>query len=213
VEQPLQVAATSALSAGLLPAVLHHMNKHSPLNPHIHFRSAPPEDVVRAVLNGTVDVGASSLPLEHRGLHVHWIGQAFCVAELPTNDPACQQDVVSLSSLSGRRFITMANPYRLHGRLDQALMQQSTKAAGVIETNSSLNALSAVRAGLGVAVVEPITAYGALLPGVAIRPLDVDIPFFFGVVTPQSKLVPAVVQRLIDALAHVAGKLLPGYFA
>ena len=107
----------------------------------------------------------------------------------------------------------MANPYRLRGRLDQALMQQSTKAAGVIKTNSSLNALSAVRAGLGVAVVEPITAYGALLPGVAIRPLDADIPFFFGVVTPQSKLVPAVVQRLIDALAHVAGKLLPGYFA
>lgn len=210
-ERPLHVVATSALSAGLLPAALNHMNTHTPLNPHIQFRSASPEDVVRAVLCGRAQLGASSLPIEHRGLHVHWIGQAACVAALPADDPACRQDVVSLSSLSGRRFITMANPYRLRGRLDQALLKQNTKTAGIIETNSSLNALAAVRAGLGVGVVEPVTAYGALLPGVAIRPLDIDIPFLFGVVTPQSKPVPPAVKKLIDALVHAAGELLPGF--
>ncbi|MCL7118973.1 LysR family transcriptional regulator, partial [Escherichia coli] len=84
-----------------------------------------------------------------------------------------------MAELAGRRVITMANPYRLRRRLDAALGH----AAGAIETNSSVNALAAVRAGLGVSVLEPITAYGAPMAGVAIRPIDLDIPFFFGVIT------------------------------
>lgn len=205
--QPLLLAATSALAAGLVPDALKRIEPHANLAPRIELRSASPERVVHAVLSGAAQLGATSLPLEHRGLTVHWIGQAPCVVALPENDPAARHDVVPVAELAGRRVITMANPYRLRRRLDAALGH----AAGAIETNSSINALAAVRAGLGVSVLEPITAYGAPMAGVAIRPIDLDIPFFFGVITSQSQPLTPACQAMADALAQAAAQLLPGF--
>ncbi|MFY2836170.1 LysR family transcriptional regulator [Achromobacter xylosoxidans] len=205
--QPLLLAATSALAAGLVPDALKRIEPHANLAPRIELRSASPERVVHAVLSGAAQLGATSLPLEHRGLTVHWIGQAPCVVALPENDPAARHEVVPVAELAGRRVITMANPYRLRRRLDAALGH----AAGAIETNSSVNALAAVRAGLGVSVLEPITAYGAPMAGVAIRPIDLDIPFFFGVITSQSQPLTPACQAMADALAQAAAQLLPGF--
>ncbi|MGR6074492.1 LysR family transcriptional regulator [Achromobacter xylosoxidans] len=204
--QPLLLAATSALAAGLVPDALKRIEAQAG-NTRVQLRSASPERVVHAVLSGTAQLGATSLPLEHRGLTVHWIGQAPCVVALPENDPAARHDVVPVAELAGRRVITMANPYRLRRRLDAALGH----AAGAIETNSSINALAAVRAGLGVSVLEPITAYGAPMAGVAIRPIDLDIPFFFGVITSQSQPLTPACQAMADALAQAAAQLLPGF--
>ncbi|CAB3910779.1 hypothetical protein LMG26846_05001 [Achromobacter insuavis] len=205
--QPLLLAATSALAAGLVPDALKRIEPHANLAPRIELRSASPERVVHAVLSGAAQLGATSLPLEHRGLTVHWIGQAPCVVALPEHDPAARHEVVPVAELAGRRVITMANPYRLRRRLDAALGH----AAGAIETNSSVNALAAVRAGLGVSVLEPITAYGAPMAGVAIRPIDLDIPFFFGVITSQSQPLTPACQAMADALAQAAAQLLPGF--
>ncbi|AUZ18372.1 LysR family transcriptional regulator [Achromobacter xylosoxidans] len=205
--QPLLLAATSALAAGLVPDALKRIEPHANLAPRIELRSASPERVVHAVLSGAAQLGATSLPLEHRGLTVHWIGQAPCVVALPENDPAARHEVVPVAELAGRRVITMANPYRLRRRLDAALGH----AAGAIETNSSVNALAAVRAGLGVSVLEPITAYGAPMAGVAIRPIDLDIPFFFGVITSQSQPLTPACQAMADALAQAAAQLLPSF--
>ncbi|PNM89190.1 LysR family transcriptional regulator [Achromobacter xylosoxidans] len=205
--QPLLLAATSALAAGLVPDALKRIEPHANLAPRIELRSASPERVVHAVLSGTAQLGATSLPLEHRGLTVHWIGQAPCVVALPENDPAARHEVVPVAELAGRRVITMANPYRLRRRLDAALGH----AAGAIETNSSVNALAAVRAGLGVSVLEPITAYGAPMAGVAIRPIDLEIPFFFGVITSQSQPLTPACQAMADALAQAAAQLLPSF--
>lgn len=204
--QPLLLAATSALAAGLVPDALKRIEAQAG-NTRVQLRSASPERVVHAVLSGAAQLGATSLPLEHRGLTVHWIGQAPCVVALPENDPAARHDVVPVAELAGRRVITMANPYRLRRRLDAALGH----AAGAIETNSSVNALAAVRAGLGVSVLEPITAYGAPMAGVAIRPIDLDIPFFFGVITSQSQPLTPACQAMADALAQAAVQLLPGF--
>lgn len=207
--QPLLLAATSALAAGLVPAALKRIETQSGAA-RIQLRSASPERVVHAVLTGAAQLGATSLPLEHRGLTVHWIGQAPCVVALRDDDPAARHAVVPVAELTGRRLITMANPYRLRRRLDAALAN-NVQALGTIETNSSVNALAAVRAGLGVSVLEPITAYGAPMAGVAIRPIDLDIPFFFGVITPQSQTLTPACQAMAEALAEAAAALLPGF--
>lgn len=207
--QPLLMAATSALAAGLVPDALKRIETRIGAA-RVQLRSASPEQVVHAVLSGAAQLGATSLPLEHRGLTVHWIGQAPCVAALPEDDPVAQQAVVPVSALAGRRLITMANPFRLRRRLDAALAPNG-QMPGTLETNSSVNALAAVRAGLGVSVLEPITAYGAPMAGVAIRPIDLDIPFFFGVITPQSQTLTPACQAMADALAQAAVDLLPGF--
>jgi len=120
---------------------------------------------------------------------------------------------VPLAALAQRRIVTMSNPFRLRHRLDAELARAGRvpdRQAALIETNSSTSAQALVRAGLGVAVLEPLTAQGAPLAGLVVRPIDTDIPFFFGVVTPESRPLTASVQALADALLQAAAAL-PGF--
>jgi DNA-binding transcriptional LysR family regulator len=209
---PLLLAATSALAVGLLPQALRRVEQASAPVP-IRLRTAAPEQVLHAVLSGAVQLGVCSLPLAHRGLHVHWIGQLACVAVLPQGDPLAAHATVPLAALAQRRLITMSNPFRLRHRLDAELAQAGRlpdRRAALIETNSSINAQALVRAGLGVAVLEPLTAHGAPLAGLVVRPIDTDIPFFFGVITPQSPGPTTPVLALVDALLEAA-LALPGF--
>ena len=206
---PLLVAATSAMAVGLLPQALRQVEDSSGTTP-VHLRTASPEEVVHAVLSGAVQLGASSLPLEHQGLEVLWIGHAPCVAVLPVTDPLARRRTVPLARLAERRLVTMSNPFRLRRRLDDVLVRaglQPQHRHALIETNSSVNALALVRAGLGVAVLEPLTAHGALLEGLVVRPLDTDIPFFFGVITPQARAATAPVLALAETLLDAARQL------
>jgi len=211
--QAIVLAATSALAVGLVPAALRALEAQHGAAP-VQLRSASPEQVLEAVLSGAVQLGACSLPLEHRGLHVHWIGQLPCLAALPQDDPLAALERVPLAALAQRRLVTMSNPFRLRHRLDAHFSAQADHAdrarPALIETNSSVNALALVRAGLGVAVLEPLTCHGNPLHGVVLRPLDVDIPFFFGVVTPQARPINALLQALIDGLL-AAARALPDF--
>ncbi len=156
--EPMLLAATSALAVGLLPQALKQVEARSGATP-VQLRTAGPERVMQSVLNGEVQLGISSLPLEHRGLDVQWIGQLDCVAVLRRGDPLARLERVPLAALAARRLITMSNPYRLRHRLDAVLAEVGERpgdAHALIETNSSINAQALVRAGLGIAVLEPL---------------------------------------------------------
>ncbi|MCP3723064.1 LysR family transcriptional regulator [Paraburkholderia sp. CNPSo 3272] len=208
--RPLRIAATSALAAGLVPVALARTDLAATAQT-IQLRSIPPEQVVHDVLTGAADIGVASLPLEHRGVVVHWIGQSACVAALRDDDPLARCERLPITACEGRRIVTMQNPYRLRRRLDHAFAQADVSPAGLIETNSSMNALTAVRAGLGISVLEPVTAYGMPLAGVAIRPIDADIPYFFGVISRDAIALPPSAVTLIDALAEAARTVLPDF--
>lgn len=201
----LRLAATPALSANLIPQAL--MAIEDQVRPsHVSIQSLPPERVVHAILTGAAQLGVTSLPFEQDALTTHWLGQAPCMALVAEHDPLAAEPVIRASMLSGRRLISVSNPYRLRRQLDGVL-----KSTSFLETNSSINVVTAVRAGLGVAVMEPVTAYGLTLPGVVIRPLDVDIQFGFGVISARSTLHTAELQQLTEALRQAAIALLPAF--
>ncbi len=208
---PVSIAAIPALAAGLVPAALAQLGDALP--GEVQLQSAAAEIVVESVLSGRADVGLTSLPFDHPGLETHWIGEAPCVAVLAASDPLAAGATVALASLAGRRLLTMANPFRLRRRVMEALDGLGITPAACIATNASLNAAMLARAGLGVAVVEPATAYGVVLDGVVVRPLDVAIPFQWGVVTPAGQPPAPLVVALIGALRDVAAGMLPGFRA
>ncbi|MDB5897140.1 MAG: LysR family transcriptional regulator [Ramlibacter sp.] len=209
---PLLIAATSALAIGLVPEALRRVEaKGGPLS--VHLRSAAPEEVVHAVLFGAVQIGATSLPFGHAGVAPHWIGQVPCVAVLPHDHPLARKRKVSLAALASQRLVTMSNPFRLRHRLDAALAREGvekSRTQPLIETNSSANAMALVRAGLGVAVLESITAGGGLPEGLVVRPLDTHIPFFFGVVKAEARPLTPTAEAVADAMLQAAATL-PGF--
>lgn len=206
-EKPLVIAATPAMAAGLLPDALAKLALTTPLQ----ILSYTAEQAVHSVIEGRADMAISSLPLEHKNVERHWIGQTRCVVVLHEDDPLAQQERIALEALAARKIITLYNPYRQRHRFELAMKKAKITPQYVIETNASANLLACVRSGLGVAITEPVTAYGFPLHGVAVRELDVDIPYYFGVITPQAKTVRPIVVQLIDALEQRARELLPAF--
>lgn len=136
----------------------------------VQILSDSAEQTAHAVITGSADLGLCSLPLEHHALELHWIGQSSCVVALPESDPLAAEPEIQLSQLAGRRFIVPWSPQRLRGRYEKALKKVKAPLSETIETNSSANILGCVRAGLGVAILEPVTGWGVPMPGVVIRP-------------------------------------------
>jgi len=205
----IKLVGIPALAAGLLPDALARLPAE--LRPYdIQLHSMSPENVVQAVLSKTVDLGAVSLPLEHRGLDIHWIGEAPCVAVLAADSPLASHAVLPMQLLAQQTLISMSNPYRFRRRIDKAFQDAGGLAPHMLDTNTSLIAMQMARAGLGVALVDPFTARGVPIEGLVVRPIDCNIPFFFGLISAFASPRSAVTQGLIEALAASAQALLPG---
>jgi DNA-binding transcriptional LysR family regulator len=206
---PLAIAAIQALAGGIVPAALASLAPSLPSRVQLESTSA--EVVVQSVLNGRAAVGFTSVPFDHPGLTTHWVAQTSCVALLAADDPLTAHSVLPFAALATRRLVSLANPFRLRGRVQAALDRQGVAPLAQLATNTAMNAALLVRAGLGIAVVDPATAYGAPMPGVVARPLDVEIPFLWGVVTPARQPCSDLVSALIDAVYESAVALLPGF--
>jgi len=204
----IKLVAISALAAGLLPSALARLPEH--LRPQqIQLQSMSPENVVQAVLSKTMDLGAVSLPLEHRGLDIHWIGEAPCVAVLPADSPLAALDVLPMDLLAEQTLVTMANPYRFRRRIDKAFADAGGKTPRMLDTNTSLIAMQMARVGLGVALIDPFTAMGVPVEGVVVRPIACNIPFFFGLISAFANPLSDVARALVDEIASSAKRLLP----
>ncbi|AZP71522.1 LysR family transcriptional regulator [Pseudomonas poae] len=205
----LRVVATPALAAGLLPPAIARLPAQ--LRPQqLQIQSLTPEGVVQAVLAKTVDLGVVSLPLEHRGLEVHWIGEASCVAVLAHDSPLASESVLSMETLAQHTLISISNPFRFRRRINKAFENMGAEPQHILETNTSLTAMQMARAGLGVALVDPFTAFGVPLNGVVVRPIESTIPFFFGLISAFASPLSDVASALIDTLQASSQELLPG---
>ncbi|WP_310148643.1 LysR family transcriptional regulator [Bosea sp. BE125] len=206
----IELAATPALAAGIVPDALAAMDP-ALLPRQIHIEALAAEGVVQQVLSQSADFGLATLPIEHPGLDVHWIGEAPCLAAMAESDPLASHGVVALADLAARRVITMANPYRLRRRVDEAFAAAGIAPRELIDANASLTALALARRGLGVAIIEPAAACGLPVKGVVLRPLDVTIPFLFGAISPVARPLTPSIAALNEALLKSAAALIPGF--
>ncbi len=206
----LSIASIASFSVGMLPAALRRLGLQD-LPDQIHIRTAIAEQVVQDIATQVSEIGVTSLPVDHPALEIHWIGEAPCVAAVAADDPLSKLDRIPLSALGGRRLITLANPFRWRRRVDLALEANGVIPAAVLDTNTSNAAITSARAGLGVALIEPIIAYGMPLEGVVIRPIDVHISFYWAIITPYGRPLSAQVSGLIEKFEEIARETIPGF--
>jgi DNA-binding transcriptional LysR family regulator len=208
----IEIAAIQAFAGGFVPLALAQMPQHL-LPRSIHLRSVSAEAAVQSVLARTADFCVASLPVEHPGLDVHGIFQSPCVAAVAEDDPLAAKAVISIQDLADRCLITMANPYRLRRRVNQALQAAAVRPCRIVDSNAALNALQLASTGFGISIVEPATAYGVQVRNVAIRPLDVDIPFLWGIFSAASRPLSDSSHHLIKLISQIAAASMPGFVA
>ena len=203
----LQVVTTSAIGTGLIPRAMADVEL-----PHeTHLGQFLPSIVAQEVRSGRAEIGFSSLPLDTPGLDVLRLYSAPDVAAVQKDDPLAELDVIPLSAFAGRRVATLLNPLRFQLHVSKALAARGIDTGPMIRTNTAYGALQIVRQTGAAAVIDPLTAYGVALPDVVIRPIDVTVLFYWGVVAAEKRPLRPVAQALMDAVEAVAERSIAGF--
>jgi DNA-binding transcriptional LysR family regulator len=206
----LQIATTSAIGTGLIPAALASFET-ADLPFEIHVGQFLPSIVTQEVSSGRAELGFSSLPLDTPGLEVLRLYRAPNVIALRSDDPLAAEDVVSLEALAGRRMVTMLNPLRFQMQVARVLAARGIETGPVIRTNISYGALQLVQATGAVAIIDPVSAYGVSLPQVVVRKVNVDVPFHWGVIAAERRPRSSAAARLIEAVEAEAARRIAGF--
>ncbi len=208
--QPLSISATSALGTGLVPHALALWDpKDRPRD--IRIVQGVPNAVAQDLLTGRARIGLASLPLDVPGITCLRAYSAPLVIALPAAraNEFPEGQAVSLASIASGPLVTMLDRSRLQGRIAQALTDVGAPSERSIRVNSTVTALELVRLTGAAAIVEPITATGALPHGVVTRPLVEDISFVFGFFSADGSAAPRASQQFFDHCEAALMTLLP----
>lgn len=200
--QALSIAATPTMSAGLVPAVLHELKELLPAA--ISLQTMDAEHVARALHSGATDYGFSALPLAHADIDCLASAKAEIVAVIPPELPDAPLD---LALFKEHRLLTVGNSYRIRHAINSALTAAGVTPAAELTTNSSLNAIQAAVAGLGIALVDCVSARGVAIEGARIVPLQTEIPYEWGLFRRTGAGLPELEEQLVETFKKISIEL------
>ena len=118
--------------------------------------------------------------------------------------PKGAEGPIPLHIFAQQRLLTVGNNYRIRHAIDAALEASGVTPAAVLNTNSSLNAVQAAVAGLGIALVDCVTARGIAVHGARVVPLQTEIPYEWGLFRRGGGGVPEIEAQLVEAFEAVS---------
>lgn len=129
------------------------------------------------------------------------------VAILPPGHALGAQAQLAPGDFEGQGFISLAaaDPYRQ--QIDAVFAQAGVHRRLQIESPSAVSVCAMVGQGLGLAIVNPLTALALAGTGLLIRPFAVPIAFHVAVVLPQWRAEHPLRAALVAALREAADAL------
>ena len=210
----LRLACLPALAHALVP---HALRALALTTPQALVSVQPLESpwLEQALSEQRVDLGLSEASEAPPGVAWHALFEANEVAVLPAAHSLCSKRVLEPQDFEGERFISLAvnDPYRQ--AIDGLFAAHGVNRVQSLETESAVAICAMVRQGLGVAIVNPLTALECAGNGLEVRPLRLAIPFKIGLLLPEMPaphpLREALVCAMQDASRALENKLrLPG---
>lgn len=211
----LSLACLPALAHALLPdAARRFMAQH----PQASLSITPQESPLleQWLTEQRFDFGLTEARSAPPATRLRPLLQADEVGVLPAGHRLLARRVLRPGDFDGLDFVSLApaDPYRQV--IDALFEQHGVTRRLAIEAGSAVSVCALVRQGLGVAIVNPLTALELAGPGLHVRPLSAPIAFHVSLVTPElrarSPLADAFERSLGDAASALSKRLqaLPG---
>lgn len=128
------------------------------------------------------------------------------VCVLPAGHRLAHKAELMPQDFAGENYISLSRADSYRQLLDSLFQQHDVKRRMVVETHSAASVCAMVRAGVGISIVNPLTALDYASGGVVSRRFSEAIPFTVSLIRPlhrpSSALVSAFSQHLHD-LMHV----------
>lgn len=195
----LTVLSLPALSHALLPGALAALlATHA--GARIDITPAEPPLLDAWMSEQRFDLGLAEQATPLPGVRVEPVLEADEVAVLPAGHALASRERLALQDFAAQDFISLAidDPYRreIDARFGAAGITRRLR----VQTHSAVAVCELVRAGLGVAIVNPLTAAACASDGLVVRPLAVAIPYRVSALIPLHRPAQPLVDALLSAL-------------
>lgn len=199
----LRVACVPALAHSFMPSALAHLQQ---IQPSIEINIQPMESpwLEQALGEQRFDLGLTEASQAPVGTTLRSLLDVNEVAVLPPNHSLARKTILCLQDFANERFISLAPEDNYRNVIDRLFAKARIKRQLLLETASAVAVCGMVQQGLGISIVNPLTALALSGNRLTVRPLTEAIPFRIGMLLPQIAAPHPLRQFLVDAISHAA---------
>lgn len=206
----IQIACLPLFSETLMPRVCSRLI-YDGSDARLTFHSLDNAELMRELLALHYELGVVEVGVAVDGMHMQEceIGDEVCI--VPAGHPLARLDVIDAVDLRGECLVSFPPDDRYRRRFDRIFADIGLSKNIRVETNTAGSVCALVEQGVGVGLVNPISARAWQGRGIEIRKFSVSIPFVVGVCQPlgrpRSRLAERVIQLLLDECKKVRNEL------
>ncbi|MGG2142540.1 LysR family transcriptional regulator [Symbiopectobacterium sp. RP] len=206
----LSIACLPVFSQSLLPNICKPLlDSYPSLSLHVIPQESPLlEEWLSAQRH---DLGLTENSVTPAGTERHTLLTLNEVCVLPTQHRLGARQILTPEDFRHERFISLSSSDSYRQLLDKLFDSAGIARDMVLETHSAASVCAMVRAGVGISIVNPLTALDYAASGVVVRPFSIAVPFTVSMIRPlhrpASALVDTVIAHLTRYTAGIAEQL------
>ena len=191
----LVVASVPGFAMHAVPLAVSDLLAESPdVRVHLLSRSVRTFDEVLTAQQ--FDVAVVDVPISHPAVRVESLAHE-CVCILPRGHPLADVPAVTPEMLDGLPFVSLSREHPISQLLEKIFAKEQTDWNVIVETQFFATACVLVTQGVGVSIVEPITANHHSELGLVVRPFKPVVPHNVGLAFPLDRQPSRITKQFV----------------
>jgi len=198
-------AAMPLIANGFLPDVIaRFLAEHQDVSMSFPIRSS--RWITEWVAAGRVDFGIGLDVGDDPGVLRHLLMRVPLVCVIPAGHPLASYSTIGPTQLDGETLISLSNFDHWRLAVEGTLDRERVTTYRRVDTFTTTAACDLVTRGVGITIVDVMTAMNYADHGIHWRPFVPDLAFDIFVLRPKHRGVPRLAEALIDLIEQEAGR-------
>ncbi len=202
----LTVAAIPALANALVPATVHRFKLGRP-GVLVRITASSAHDIAHLVRNQRADLGVIIGPMTTSGVVVSELCSTDLGCVMPKTHPLAEREALGPADLADAPLIGMARHLPLGAQVQRVFADANVPLHLSVEVTQSTIALSLVRAGAGIALLDGFSCMSAWGADLAVCPLMPATKSIARILRSRERPLPRLAAEFSDMLQAVAGEM------
>lgn len=193
----VQIACVPLFAHTLMPNVCQRFARKEP-GARLSFHVMDQSILMRELLELKYDLGIVEAGMAVEGTTIQQIPIGDDVAILPSGHRLCRKRLIEPGDFDGECFISLPDDDLYRRRFDRIFELGRVRRQLQFETTTAEAVCALVRQGIGLSIVNPISAHAYRGKGLEIRRLSISIPFIISLCRPTGQVASKLSERLMS---------------
>lgn len=198
----LHLACYPAFGLGFMPRCLKKMGAETKprSSPQVSLQVLSSKEVRERVIAGQADFGLMADEVSVEGLEASSFARLPGVAVMKKGHPLARHKLIRPEHLAEVPFLALNPEDASRRRLETQLAAQGVALSVAVHTPYAVSVCEMALHGLGIGVINPITALDYAERGLAIRRLSIDVTFSCHLAIPAGRVLSGTAKRFLSLM-------------